>query len=41
MGPKVEAVSAFTRRTGRRSAIGSLDEINGVLAGTSGTQVRR
>lgn len=40
MGPKVAAVCAFTRRTGRRSAIGSLDEINGVLAGTSGTQVR-
>ncbi|MFI5623666.1 carbamate kinase [Nocardioides sp. NPDC051685] len=40
MGPKVDAVCAFTRRTGRRSAIGSLDEINGVLAGTAGTQVR-
>lgn len=40
MGPKVEAVCGFTRRTGRRSAIGSLDEINGVLAGTAGTQVR-
>ena len=40
MGPKVEAVCAFTARTGRRSAIGSLDEINGVLAGTAGTQVR-
>ncbi|WP_328531105.1 carbamate kinase [Nocardioides sp. NBC_00368] len=40
MGPKVAAVCAFTRATGRRSAIGSLDEINGVLAGTSGTQVR-
>ncbi|MER6972867.1 carbamate kinase [Nocardioides sp. NPDC000445] len=40
MGPKVDAVCAFTRRTGRRSAIGSLEEINGVLAGTSGTQVR-
>ncbi|HEY9352721.1 MAG TPA: carbamate kinase, partial [Nocardioides sp.] len=41
MGPKVEAVCAFTRRTGRRSAIGSLDQIDGVLAGTSGTQLRR
>ena len=40
MGPKVDSVCAFTRRTGRRSAIGSLEEINGVLAGTSGTQVR-
>lgn len=40
MGPKVAAVCAFTRRTGRRSAIGSLGEINGVLAGTAGTQVR-
>jgi len=41
MGPKVEAVCTFTRRTGRRSAIGSLDQIDGVLAGTSGTQLRR
>ena len=41
MGPKVASVCAFTRRTGRRSAIGSLDEIVGVLAGTAGTQVRR
>jgi hypothetical protein len=40
MGPKVAAVCAFTQRTGRRSAIGSLEEIDGVLAGTSGTQVR-
>ncbi|SDK53262.1 carbamate kinase [Nocardioides sp. YR527] len=40
MGPKVAAVCAFTRRTGRRAAIGGLDEVDGVLAGTAGTQVR-
>ena len=39
MGPKVEAVCDFTLQTGRRSAIGSLDEVNAVLARTAGTQV--
>lgn len=40
MGPKVEAVCQFVRATGSRAAIGSLENIAGVFAGTSGTQVR-
>ena len=38
MGPKVEAASAFVRRTGERAVIGSLSEISGMVEGTSGTQ---
>ena len=40
MGPKVEAVCGFARATGRRAAIGSLEEVAAVVAGTAGTQVR-
>jgi carbamate kinase len=40
MGPKVVAVCQFVRATGGRAAIGSLDDVAGVFAGTSGTQVR-
>jgi carbamate kinase len=39
MAPKVQATSDFVRRTGGRTAIGSLDQIEGLLAGTAGTQV--
>ena len=39
MGPKVEAVCRFVERTGGRAAIGSLDEIDDLLAGRGGTQV--
>jgi carbamate kinase len=39
MGPKVEAVCRFVERTGGRGAIGALEEIEAVVAGTSGTQV--
>jgi carbamate kinase len=39
MGPKVEAASRFVRASGKRAAIGSLDDIEGLLAGTAGTQV--
>lgn len=39
MGPKVEAVCEFVRVTGRRAAIGSLDDVIEVIAGTKGTQV--
>jgi carbamate kinase len=41
MGPKVEAAARFTAKTGRRAAIGSLDDITGIVAGTSGTNVVR
>jgi carbamate kinase len=39
MGPKVEAACRFTEATGRRSAIGLLEEAAGLLAGTLGTSV--
>jgi carbamate kinase len=39
MGPKVEAARSFAQATGRRAVIGSLDQIEGMLAGTAGTQV--
>jgi carbamate kinase len=40
MGPKVDAVCRFVRATGCRAAIGSLENVSAVFAGTSGTQVR-
>jgi carbamate kinase len=39
MGPKVEAAARFAAKTGRRAAIGSLDDIAGIVAGTAGTNV--
>jgi carbamate kinase len=39
MGPKVSAATEFVRATGRRSAIGSLEHIEGLVAGTAGTNV--
>ncbi|MGV3757994.1 MAG: carbamate kinase [Actinomycetota bacterium] len=39
MGPKVEAAVAFVRRTGRRAAIGALEDLPGIIAGTAGTTV--
>jgi carbamate kinase len=39
MGPKVEAARAFVLATGQRAVIGSLDQIENMLAGTAGTQV--
>jgi len=41
MGPKVEAVCSFVERRGGRGAIGSLDDIDELLAGRAGTQVVR
>jgi carbamate kinase len=40
MGPKVEAVCRFVEATGGRGAIGSLDDVEALLDGTAGTQVR-
>jgi carbamate kinase len=40
MGPKVEAACQFVRAAGGRAAIGALEDVAGVFAGTSGTQVR-
>jgi carbamate kinase len=39
MGPKVQAAAEFAKLTGKRAAIGSLDQIDGLVAGTDGTSV--
>lgn len=39
MGPKVDAACRFVRDTGNRAVIGSLDDIEDMLAGQAGTQV--
>jgi carbamate kinase len=39
MGPKVEAAVEFVEQTGRRVAIGSLEDIDGLVEGTAGTNV--
>ncbi len=41
MGPKVEAAIAFVEETGGRAAIGSLEEIERIVAGDAGTIVER
>ncbi|MDB5816672.1 MAG: carbamate kinase, partial [Rhizobacter sp.] len=39
MGPKVEAACEFTRQTGKPALIGSLTQIDAMLAGQAGTRV--
>jgi carbamate kinase len=39
MGPKVEAAARFAVKARRRAAIGSLADIDGIVAGTAGTSV--
>jgi carbamate kinase len=39
MGPKVEAAAEFAERTGRRAAIGALEDIERIVRGEAGTQV--
>lgn len=39
MGPKVEAAVEFVQATGKRAAIGPIEDIAGTVAGTSGTQI--
>lgn len=39
MGPKVEAACRFAERTGRRAAIGALEDAALIAAGSAGTQV--
>jgi carbamate kinase len=39
MGPKVQAVSRFVERTGKRAVIGALGDITALVDGTVGTQV--
>jgi carbamate kinase len=40
MGPKVEAACQFVEATGKRAAIGALGEIQAIVAGNAGTQVK-
>lgn len=40
MGPKVEAACQFVEETGNRAAIGALGEIQKIVSGEAGTQVR-
>jgi carbamate kinase len=40
MGPKAEAACRFVERTGRRAAIGALEDAAALVAGTAGTQVQ-
>jgi carbamate kinase len=39
MGPKVQAAVQFVEKTGKRATIGSLDEIEQIVAGTGGTSI--
>ena len=39
MGPKVEAATRFVRTTGRRAAIGRLEDIERIAAGEAGTNI--
>ena len=39
MGPKVEAAARFVEATGKRAAIGSLEQIEAIVDGDAGTQV--
>ena len=39
MGPKIEAVIRYLRGGGKRAAIGALDQVVDVVAGTAGTQI--
>ena len=39
MGPKVDAACSFVERTGHDAVIGSLEDIEAIVAGTAGTRV--
>ena len=41
MGPKVDAAARFVEATGKRAAIGALEDIEQIVAGTAGTNVVR
>lgn len=40
MGPKVESVCRFVEATGKRAAIGALEDLPALIDGTAGTQIR-
>ena len=39
MGPKVDAACRFVRATGKRAAIGALDDLTRIIAGEAGTTI--
>jgi carbamate kinase len=39
MGPKVQAAMQFVEKTGKRAAIGALNEIEGIVEGEKGTNI--
>jgi carbamate kinase len=39
MGPKVQAATSFVSKTGKKALIGSLAQIEEMLAGNAGTEV--
>jgi carbamate kinase len=39
MGPKVDAAARFVEHTGKRAAIGSLEDIEKIVDGAAGTNV--
>lgn len=41
MGPKIEAACRFVEHTGGIAAIGRLDDVTAILAGTAGTTIQR
>jgi carbamate kinase len=41
MRPKVSAATSFVRETGHRAAIGRIEDVSGLIAGTAGTQIER
>jgi carbamate kinase len=41
MGPKVDAACRFVRATGKNAAIGALDDLSHIIAGTAGTTIQR
>ena len=40
MGPKVDAAARFVEATGKRAAIGALEDIEQIVEGRAGTTVR-
>jgi carbamate kinase len=41
MGPKVSAACQFAEKTGKTAAIGSLEDLEQIVAGTAGTRVSK
>ena len=39
MGPKVKGACKFVRETGKKSAIGKLSDLNGIMSGKAGTLI--